>query len=244
MYDNANVMMVMSVEKLLDWIMDSWGSYHMTYVIDYLVHYEEYASGNVLIELRRNLISLGTLEKERFIVKMQSGRNKILKGSLVVLSGTRRANYVYTLEGQAVTIKTFNGLQQHNGLVEDTNVTLLANVGIWVAMRVNNTRQNFIGSGVATSSVQVLHGVEFDVESYEDHAFEELFRYREDRNEVAYALAEAEKIYAHESLTFNYTIAYEVIYKWKVRLKEEMDDRSDVYVLINGYRKSSDNRNS
>ena len=87
-------MMVMSVEQILDWIMDSGGSYHMTYRRDYLFDFKKYDGGNVLLgdgrecrvrgtgkvqvqmrdgssfvldnvmyvpELRRNLISLGTL---------------------------------------------------------------------------------------------------------------------------------------------------------------------------------------
>ncbi|GJT80379.1 zinc finger, CCHC-type containing protein [Tanacetum coccineum] len=48
-YDNADVMMAMSVEELLDWIMDSGGSYHITYRRDYLVYFEEYDSGNILL---------------------------------------------------------------------------------------------------------------------------------------------------------------------------------------------------
>ncbi|GJY17181.1 zinc finger, CCHC-type containing protein [Tanacetum coccineum] len=203
-YDSADVMMAMSVQELLDWIMDSGGSYHITYIRDYLVDFEEYDGDNILLgdgreyrvremgkvqvqisdgsafvlnnvryvsELRQNLISLATLEKEGFTVKMQSGKIKVIKGSLVVLSGTRRANCVYTLDGQAVTRKTLKGrkqlgeyqtgwkiktgnvldfcnqrstqqctksgvakhlgvagLQQQNGLVEETNVTLLAKV--------------------------------------------------------------------------------------------------------------------
>ncbi|GKG01856.1 zinc finger, CCHC-type containing protein, partial [Tanacetum coccineum] len=122
-----------------------------------------------VLKLRLNLISLGTLEKDGFTVNMQSGKIKVIKGSLMVPSGTRRANCVYTLDGQAVTRKTlkgrkklgeyqigwkiktgnilnfFNqrstqqctksgvakhldvaGLQQQNGLVEETNMTLLA----------------------------------------------------------------------------------------------------------------------
>ncbi|GJT53096.1 hypothetical protein Tco_0988150 [Tanacetum coccineum] len=43
----------------------------------------------------------------------------------------------------------------------------------------------------------------------EQHSTQELFRYREDSNEAAFVVAEAEKIYAHESLTFNDTIACE-----------------------------------
>ncbi|GJU00802.1 hypothetical protein Tco_1111140 [Tanacetum coccineum] len=97
--------------------------------------------------------------------------------------------------------------------------------------------------------VKVLQGVEFEVEPQEDHTFEveshgnvdhvagshevqtqdlmdyhsardreqhsarELFGYREDSNEAAFAVA---------------------------RLKEDMDARSDMYVLSNGCKKSSD----
>nr|GEZ81084.1 zinc finger, CCHC-type [Tanacetum cinerariifolium] len=54
-----------------------------------------------------------------------------------------------------------------------------------------------------------------------------------------FAVAAVEKIYAHELLTFNDTVAYDVISKWKARLKEDMDVRSYVYVLSNVCRKSS-----
>ncbi|GJY77246.1 hypothetical protein Tco_0482362 [Tanacetum coccineum] len=98
-------------------------------------------------------------------------------------------------------------------------------------------KKTFIGSGVGTGSMQVLHGFEFEVEPLGDHTFEvepqenvdqgaglqevqtqdlmdyqlardrdqhlacELFGYREDSNEAAFAVAAVEKIYAHESLT-------------------------------------------
>ncbi|GJU76451.1 hypothetical protein Tco_1273521 [Tanacetum coccineum] len=137
-------------------------------------------------------------------------------------------------------------------------------------------KKTFIGSGVGTGSVQVLQGVEFEVEPQEDHTFEvephgnvdhvagsqevqtqdliyyhlardkeqhsahELLKYREDSNEAAFAVTEAEKIHAHESLTFNNTVACGVISKWKAGLKDDMDARSDVYVLSNGCKKCSD----
>ena len=41
-------------------------------------------------------------------------------------------------------------------------------------------------------------------------------------------------------MTFNDTVACEMISKWMAGLKENMDTRSDVYVLSNGCRKSSD----
>ncbi|GJT27879.1 hypothetical protein Tco_0908154 [Tanacetum coccineum] len=140
-------------------------------------------------------------------------------------------------------------------------------------------KKTFIGSGVGMGSMQVLQGVEFEVEPHEDHTFEvephgnvdhvvgsqeeqtqdliyyhpardrehhstwELFSYREDNNEAAFVVATVEKIYAHESLTFNNTVACEVISKWKAGLKDDMDARSDVYVLSNGCKKCSDDSN-
>nr|GEX04187.1 hypothetical protein [Tanacetum cinerariifolium] len=169
---SADVMMAMSVEELLDWIMDSGGSYHTTYMRDYLVDFKEYDGDNILLgdgkecrargmgkvqvqmrdgssfvldnvryvpELRRNLISPGTLEKEGFTVKMQLGKIKVIKGSLVVLSGTRRVNCIYTpgqsgsdhedIEGvRSPNILGIAVIQQQNGLVKETNMTLLAKI--------------------------------------------------------------------------------------------------------------------
>ncbi|GJY13727.1 hypothetical protein Tco_0383036 [Tanacetum coccineum] len=128
----------------------------------------------------------------------------------------------------------------------------------------------FIGSGVGTGSMQALHGFEFEVEPQENvdqgaglqevqtqekmdyhlardreqHLACELFGYREDNNEAAFVVAAVEKIYAHESLNLNNTVACEVISKWKAILKDDMDARSDVYVLNNGCRKCSDDSDS
>ncbi|GJT45799.1 retrotransposon protein, putative, ty1-copia subclass [Tanacetum coccineum] len=55
-----------------------------------------------ILELKRNLISLGTLKKEGYTVKLQSGKVKVINGSRVVLSGTRRDNCVYSLDGHVV----------------------------------------------------------------------------------------------------------------------------------------------
>ncbi|GKA13488.1 retrovirus-related pol polyprotein from transposon TNT 1-94 [Tanacetum coccineum] len=67
-YDDSEVMMVISAQAhaLLDWIMDSGCSYHMT--------------PRYIPELKRNLISLGTLEKEGYTVKLQSGKVKSCAG--------------------------------------------------------------------------------------------------------------------------------------------------------------------
>ncbi|GKE22157.1 retrovirus-related pol polyprotein from transposon TNT 1-94, partial [Tanacetum coccineum] len=134
-YDDSEVMTVMSAEALLDLIMDSGCSYHMTPRLDILFDFLECDGGSVLLgdnreckirgidkvkvqlkdgssfvlhnvryipELKRNLISLGTLKKEGYTVKMQSGKVKVINGSRVVLSRTRRTNCVYSLDDHAV----------------------------------------------------------------------------------------------------------------------------------------------
>nr|GEZ43757.1 zinc finger, CCHC-type [Tanacetum cinerariifolium] len=137
-------------------------------------------------------------------------------------------------------------------------------------------KKTFIGSGVGTGSIQVLHEFEFEVEQLRDHTFEVdpqenvdqgyglqevqtqdlmdyqlardrdqhlacgLFGYRKVSNEAAFAVAVVEKVYAQESLTFDNTITCKVISKWKAGLKDDMDCRSDVYVLSDSCRKCSD----
>ncbi|GJW55661.1 retrovirus-related pol polyprotein from transposon TNT 1-94 [Tanacetum coccineum] len=105
----ADVMMATSVEELLDWIMDSGGSYHMTYMRYNLFDFEEYDCGNVLLGDGKECRVRGT---EGFTVKLHSGKIKVIKGSLKVLSGTRRANCVYTLDSHAVIKKTLKGRKQ------------------------------------------------------------------------------------------------------------------------------------
>ncbi|GJU81266.1 beta-caryophyllene synthase [Tanacetum coccineum] len=53
--------------------------------------------------LRRSLISLGTLEKEGYTVKMQMGRIKVTKGCRVMMIGIRKKKCVYTLEAKVMT---------------------------------------------------------------------------------------------------------------------------------------------
>ncbi|GJS48046.1 hypothetical protein Tco_0598167 [Tanacetum coccineum] len=135
------------------------------------------------------------------------------------------------------------------GMLELVKVVLYRNM---VFNESGEYKKTFIGSGVGTGSMQVLQGDEFkevqtqDLIYYhpardrEQHSAWEIFSYREDSNEAAFAVAIVETIYAHESLTFNDTVACEVISKWKAGLKDDMDARSDVYVLSNGCKKCSD----
>ena len=53
-------------------------------------------------DLKRNLISLGMLDKIGCLVKLESGTLKVLKGSMVVMKGNM-SNGLYVLQGLAVT---------------------------------------------------------------------------------------------------------------------------------------------
>ncbi|GKC87178.1 hypothetical protein Tco_1147827, partial [Tanacetum coccineum] len=70
-------------------------------------------------------------------------------------------------------------------------------------------KKTFISSGVGTGSMQVLHGFKFEVELLTDHTF---------------------KWRRFKSLTFNNTVACEVISKWKAGLKDDMDAWSDAEI--------------
>ncbi|GJY04181.1 hypothetical protein Tco_0370121 [Tanacetum coccineum] len=182
---------------------------------DYLVDFKEYDGGNILLgdgrecrvrgtELRRNLISLGT----------------------------RRANCVYTLDGQVVIRKILKGrkqlgeyqtgwkikmvIQQQNGLVKERNVTLLAKVVLTREYGFNKVevyKKLPIGSGVVqvqfgSQEVQTQDLIYYhSARDMEQRSAWELFSYREDSNEAVFAVAAVDKIYAHESLTFNNTVS-------------------------------------
>nr|GEY04565.1 hypothetical protein [Tanacetum cinerariifolium] len=85
------------------------------------------------------------------------------------------------------------GIQQQNGLVDETNATLFAKctrspasaigfkklidmLGFLVVLNIGfnesgEYKKTFIGSGVGTGLMQVLHGFEFEVDPLRDHTF-------------------------------------------------------------------------
>nr|GEV96236.1 zinc finger, CCHC-type [Tanacetum cinerariifolium] len=130
-----------------------------------------------------------------------------------------------------------------------SKVVLYRNIGFNESMEYKKT---FIGSGMVEPLRNVgqgagSHKVQIqDVIYYhlardrEQHSAHELFKCGEDSNQTAFEVATVEKIYVHESLTFNDTVTYKVISKWKVVLKEDMVTQSVVYVLSNSCKESHD----
>ncbi|GJX29581.1 hypothetical protein Tco_0237660 [Tanacetum coccineum] len=108
-YDGSEVMMVMSVEALLDWIMDSGGSYHMIPKIDLVFDYRKCDGGRVLLGDNKEC-------KIRCIGKW--GKIKVINGSRVVLSETRRDNYVYSFDGHAVIGELNASVEEKDSLAQ------------------------------------------------------------------------------------------------------------------------------
>ncbi|GJV17777.1 hypothetical protein Tco_1363100 [Tanacetum coccineum] len=268
-YDSANVMMAMSVEELLDWIMDSEGSYHVVTrkTLKGRKQLGEYQTGWK--------IKMGNvLDFCNKISTQQCMKSEVAKhlGVAVIQQQNRRSPSLATGFKTPIDMSGFfcwlASIKQ--GMLEPVKAK---NMGFNES---GEYKKTFIGFGVGTGLVKVLQGVEFEVEPQEDYTFEvephgnvdhvvgsqevqtqnliyyhstrdreqhltwELFSYKKDSNEASFAVAAVDKIYAHESLTFNNTVACKVISKWKADLKDDMDARSDVYVLSNGCKKCSD----
>ncbi|GJU75510.1 retrovirus-related pol polyprotein from transposon TNT 1-94 [Tanacetum coccineum] len=69
-------------------------------------------------ELKRNLISLGTLEKEGYTVKLHLGKVKVINGSRVILSGIRRDNCVYSLDGRSMAGELNSSVKEKDSLAQ------------------------------------------------------------------------------------------------------------------------------
>ncbi|GKB48309.1 hypothetical protein Tco_0899062 [Tanacetum coccineum] len=70
-------------DQMTELVMDSGGSYHMTHRRDFLYDFKGFDGSSVQLDvryvpgLRRSLISLGTLKKEGYTMKMHMGRIKV-----------------------------------------------------------------------------------------------------------------------------------------------------------------------
>ncbi|GJX66513.1 hypothetical protein Tco_0300856 [Tanacetum coccineum] len=102
-----------------------------------------------------------------------------------------------------------------------------------------------------TGSMQALQGDEFEVEPQDGHTFEVKPHGNVDHVVASQEVQTQDLIYYHpardreqhsvwELFSIEKTVSCEVISKWKVGLKDDMDAWSHVYVLNNGCRKSSD----
>nr|GEY82935.1 retrovirus-related Pol polyprotein from transposon TNT 1-94 [Tanacetum cinerariifolium] len=178
-YDGSEVMMGMSAEALLDWIMDSrealldWimdsrGSYHMTPRLDLFFDFLEYDRAGycwVTIRSARSEV-LARTRRDNCVYSLDS-HAVVINGSKVVLSRTRRDNYVYSLDSHAVvgelnaSVKEKDSLAQvwHKrvGHISEAGLQVLEKQGLFGKKSLG--KLNFCENYVLGKSQQVSFGV-------------------------------------------------------------------------------------
>ncbi|GKD01048.1 hypothetical protein Tco_1171322, partial [Tanacetum coccineum] len=157
-YESADVMLAMSVEELLDSIIDSGGSYHMTYKRDYLFDFEEYNGGNILLSDGR---------------ECRSGLSKVFWADDTTMS----TYLVNSSPSMAIGFKTPIDMLESFGYLASIKQGMLEPVK--VKRIFVEYREGMMGyklwrlDDVTSKGVLYINmGVEFEVEPHKDHAFE------------------------------------------------------------------------
>ncbi|GKE30618.1 retrovirus-related pol polyprotein from transposon TNT 1-94, partial [Tanacetum coccineum] len=126
-YDDSEVMMVMSAQSLLDWIMDSGCSYHMTHRLDILFDFLECDGGSVQLgdNMECKIRGIGKVRvqlKDGSSFVLHNASRGVINDSKVILSGIRRDNCVYSLGGHAMAGELNGSVEEkdsHAQLVEN-----------------------------------------------------------------------------------------------------------------------------
>ncbi|GKC82076.1 hypothetical protein Tco_1137793 [Tanacetum coccineum] len=238
-------------EELLDWIMDSGGSYHITYKRDYLDDFEMYDGGNVLLGDGRECHVWGTgkvqvqmKDDSSFVldnVRQDQGYKGFVDGTIrnkksglskvFWAEDTTMSTYLVNRSpSSAIGFKTpvdmlgfFGWLAIKQGMLEPVKVKCIflgyrkgivgnklwrlddvtSKVVLYRNMGFNESREykkTFIGSGVAdhvvgSQEVQTQDSIYYHpARDREQHSAWELFSYREDSNEAAFAVAAVNKM--------------------------------------------------
>nr|GEW57573.1 retrovirus-related Pol polyprotein from transposon TNT 1-94 [Tanacetum cinerariifolium] len=122
-YNNGDLLMAMSEERFLEWIINFGGSFHMTPRMDFLFDFKEFNGGTVLLGDNRACANIGIGKvrvhmKDGYIVKLDNGRVMVINGSLMVLSENMKGNCVYSLDGWAESGEASIGIQENESLAQ------------------------------------------------------------------------------------------------------------------------------
>nr|GEX40877.1 retrovirus-related Pol polyprotein from transposon TNT 1-94 [Tanacetum cinerariifolium] len=196
-YDDSEVMMVMNAhaQTLLDWIMDLGYSYHMTPKLDILFDFLECDRGSVELgdngefipELKRNLISLGTLEKEGYTVKLQSGKVKVINGSKNELGKRMNRTLMDKVEGKLQRLNNHTSEEDQTDQEDDVDKD---------------------AGDQETDQPPDLTDYQL-VRDREPRTRTKPLRFRDEMNMAAYAFVAAEEEDTHEPLTYQKAVACE-----------------------------------
>ncbi|GKE95324.1 retrovirus-related pol polyprotein from transposon TNT 1-94 [Tanacetum coccineum] len=93
---------------------------------------------------------MGTLEKEGYTVKLQSGKVNVINGSRVILSGTRRDSCVYSLDGHAVACEFNASIEKNDSLARVWHKRRghINEAGLWVLEKQGLLSKKSIGGYV------------------------------------------------------------------------------------------------
>nr|GEU34698.1 zinc finger, CCHC-type [Tanacetum cinerariifolium] len=188
-------LVVVRNDEMIELVMDSGRSYHMTHMMDFLYDFKVFDSGSVQLDdnrtcaikgirkmkihlhdgsrfilenvsyvpgLRRILISLGTLEKEGYTVKLQMGRIKVINGSRVMMTEIWKKNCVYTLEAKVMTF----GVQKHEVAqrqLEDKQLEEKTNMDCLVKDQEKKHLGIKVGANITVTGVPEQEGAEGNV---------------------------------------------------------------------------------
>nr|GEU61636.1 hypothetical protein [Tanacetum cinerariifolium] len=123
------------------------------------------------------------------------------------------------------------GIQQQNGLVDETNLTLFAREDHTFEVEPHGNFDHVVGLHEVQNQDLIYYHSTCD---REQHSAWELFSYREDSNEAAFEIDVVDKIYAHESLSFNNTVASTVAGKaatTSTTITENMHQQRKIYLV-------------
>ncbi|GKA91937.1 hypothetical protein Tco_0813862 [Tanacetum coccineum] len=146
--------------------------------------------------LKRSLISLGTLEKEGYTVKMQMGRIKVIKGCRVMMTGIWKKNCVYTLEAKVMTF----GVQKHGGSKQVGLKQLGSKQVRFNQLGHKQVGFKQLGLGVETG----VHGVSNDDAAVTQRQLEE--KQLEEKTNTNCLVKEQEKVYLGIKVAENITV--------------------------------------
>ncbi|GJY59129.1 retrovirus-related pol polyprotein from transposon TNT 1-94 [Tanacetum coccineum] len=123
-YDNGDLLMAVSDERFLEWIMDSDGSFHMTPRRDFLFDFKEFNGGFGLF-IRHKNEAFSKFKEWKQLVENQTGRKlKKLRTDNGLEFCNQEFNNLCKESGIARHL-TVAGTPQQNGLAERMNRTLL-----------------------------------------------------------------------------------------------------------------------
>ncbi|GJR56863.1 hypothetical protein Tco_1499025 [Tanacetum coccineum] len=104
----GEAIVVVGNDEMAELVMDSCGSYHMTYMRDFLYDFKVFDGGSVQLgdNMTCTIRGIGNVKIQlhdgsSFI--LEDVRVKVIKGCWVMMTGFRKKNYVYTLEAKVMT---------------------------------------------------------------------------------------------------------------------------------------------